>query len=77
VDICFSEGPVNLSWPQIMKTVNEDPVEFFKEGGWSFLQQAEGEDDDDEEEEESEFEASGSDLASEVSIFSKTNRVKV
>jgi hypothetical protein len=28
---------VNLNWPQIMKTVQEDPYEFFKEGGWSFL----------------------------------------
>jgi nucleosome binding factor SPN SPT16 subunit len=40
VDIPFSEGPVNLSWPQIMKTIQEDPKGFFEEtGGWSFLQQ--------------------------------------
>ena len=37
VDIPFSEGPVNLNWAAIMKTVNEDPHDFFKEGGWSFL----------------------------------------
>lgn len=37
MDIPFSEGPVNLSWPAIMKTVNDDPLDFFKEGGWSFL----------------------------------------
>lgn len=37
VDIPFSEGPVNLNWAAIMKTVNEDPYEFFREGGWSFL----------------------------------------
>lgn len=38
VDIPFSEGPVNLNWQAIMKTVNDDPYEFFKEGGWTFLQ---------------------------------------
>jgi nucleosome binding factor SPN SPT16 subunit len=38
VDIAFSEGPVNLSWPQIMKTINDDPKAFFEEaGGWYFL----------------------------------------
>ncbi|KAJ1341621.1 hypothetical protein BSLG_003810 [Batrachochytrium salamandrivorans] len=38
-DIPFSEGPVNLSWPQIMKTINDDPKAFYEEaGGWSFLQ---------------------------------------
>lgn len=37
VDIPFTEGPVNLAWPAIMKTVNDDPYEFFKEGGWGFL----------------------------------------
>lgn len=37
VDVPFSEGPVNLSWGQIMKTINDDPGIFFKEGGWSFL----------------------------------------
>ncbi|MBW0475539.1 hypothetical protein O181_015254 [Austropuccinia psidii MF-1] len=36
-DIPFSEGPVNLNWTAIMKTVTDDPYEFFKEGGWSFL----------------------------------------
>lgn len=37
VDIPFTEGPVNLNWSAILKTVNDDPYEFFKEGGWSFL----------------------------------------
>jgi nucleosome binding factor SPN SPT16 subunit len=37
VDVPFSEGPVNLSWGQIMKTINDDPGVFFSEGGWSFL----------------------------------------
>ncbi|CAG8535911.1 12681_t:CDS:10 [Ambispora leptoticha] len=42
VDVTFTEGPVNLNWTQIMKTINADPAEFYKEGGWSFL--AENED---------------------------------
>ncbi len=37
VDIATSEGPVNLAWPQIMKTINEDPYQFYKDGGWGFL----------------------------------------
>ncbi|KAJ3089807.1 FACT complex subunit spt16 [Quaeritorhiza haematococci] len=37
VDVAFTEGPVNLNWTQIMKTINEDPASFFEEGGWSFL----------------------------------------
>lgn len=39
-----------------MKTVNDDPASFFKEGGWSFLHPTGGDDDDDEEDEISEFE---------------------
>ncbi|PWN53991.1 putative SPT16-general chromatin factor [Violaceomyces palustris] len=38
VDICVTEGAVNLNWGAIMKTVNEDPYDFFQEGGWGFLQ---------------------------------------
>ena len=33
----MSEGPVNLNWAPIMKTVNESPYDFFQHGGWSFL----------------------------------------
>ncbi|KAJ3142649.1 FACT complex subunit spt16 [Physocladia obscura] len=60
VDVPFSEGPINLSWPQIMKTVNESPFDFYNEGGWSFLIQ-DGDDDDDDEDLESEYAGSGSD----------------
>ncbi|TID16682.1 hypothetical protein CANINC_004134 [Pichia inconspicua] len=49
VDIPFSEGPVNLNWPTIMKTINADPYGFFQDGGWSFLG---GDDDEDAEMEE-------------------------
>jgi hypothetical protein len=38
-EVAYKEGPVNLNWGMIMKTVNEDPVEFFKNGGWNFLGQ--------------------------------------
>ncbi|KAJ1679137.1 FACT complex subunit spt16, partial [Spiromyces aspiralis] len=64
VNIPFSEGPVNLNWTTIMKTVNSDPKAFFMDGGWSFLQ--EGSDEEDEgmsEEEESEFSISEEELA--------------
>ncbi|PWY99374.1 putative SPT16-general chromatin factor [Testicularia cyperi] len=59
VDICVTEGAVNLNWGAIMKTVNEDPYDFFVEGGWGFLQA----DSDDEGSDESE---SGSEFGSEM-----------
>ncbi|OBZ84460.1 FACT complex subunit spt16 [Choanephora cucurbitarum] len=37
VEVAFTEGPVNLNWSMIMKTVNEDTGEFFRNGGWNFL----------------------------------------
>lgn len=37
-DIAFTEGPLNLNWPTIMKTVTADTHQFFVDGGWSFLQ---------------------------------------
>ncbi|KZT03503.1 FACT complex subunit SPT16 [Laetiporus sulphureus 93-53] len=59
VDIPLSEGPVNLNWGPIMKTINEDPYEFFQQGGWSFLGGSAGGEESEEEESnsESEFEA--------------------
>ncbi|GBF65273.1 FACT complex subunit [Trichophyton mentagrophytes] len=66
VDIPFSEGPLNLSWGAIMKTVTSDPYGFFQDGGWSFLggdSDSEGED----EEEESAFEVSDSEIAADES----------
>ncbi|TKA65846.1 FACT complex subunit spt16 [Cryomyces minteri] len=66
VEIPFTEGPLNLNWSQIMKTVVADPHEFFNSGGWNFL----GTDSDDEgsseEEEESAFEISDDELASDA-----------
>jgi len=37
VDLVFYEGPQNLNWTQIMRTINKDPADFYKNGGWSFL----------------------------------------
>lgn len=37
MEVAFEEGPVNLNWSMIMKTVNEDPAEFYRNGGWNFL----------------------------------------
>ncbi|BFZ61011.1 FACT complex subunit spt16 [Saitoella coloradoensis] len=58
VDIAFSEGPLNLNWSTIMKTVNDDPKQFFEDGGWSFLQLESDAEQSDDEDAESEFEGS-------------------
>ncbi|KAF2132040.1 SPT16-domain-containing protein [Dothidotthia symphoricarpi CBS 119687] len=63
VDIPFSEGPLNLNWATIMKTVTSDPHSFFADGGWSFLATDSDDEDGQEEEEESAFEVSESELA--------------
>lgn len=66
VDIAFTEGPLNLNWGMIMKTVIADPHLFFKDGGWSFLNnESDDEGGDEEEDEESAFEVSEEELASE------------
>ncbi len=62
VNIQFSEGPLNLNWPTIMKTVTADPHAFFADGGWSFLNNDSDDEDADEESEESAFEISESEL---------------
>ncbi|KAJ1652761.1 FACT complex subunit spt16 [Dispira simplex] len=68
MDVVFAEGPVNLNWTAIMKTVQEDPAAFFQDGGWGFLlEEGDSEGDSELEEEESEFEMSQSDFGSEVS----------
>lgn len=64
-EIPFSEGPLNLNWGTIMKTVTADPHQFFVDGGWAFLSQdSDDEGGSEEEEEESNFEVSESELAS-------------
>ena len=70
VDILYSEGTINLKWPNILSKIKNDPEGFIKEGGWSFLH--EGGDDscpEDEENEDSSFNESeyGDDEESEYS----------
>ena len=61
-DIAFSEGPLNLNWPTIMKTVTADTHAFFADGGWSFLQADSDDEDGAESEEESAFEMSDDEM---------------
>ncbi|KAH8820790.1 FACT complex subunit-domain-containing protein [Xylogone sp. PMI_703] len=63
VNIPFTEGPLNLNWPTIMKTVTADPHQFFADGGWSFLAAESDDEENEEESEESAFEISDSELA--------------
>lgn len=63
VDIAYTEGPLNLNWTTIMKTVVSDPYGFFADGGWSFLGPESDSEGGSEDEEESAFEPSDSDLA--------------
>lgn len=63
VNIPFSEGPLNLNWSTIMKTVTSDPHQFFVDGGWSVLGVDSDDEGSDDEEEESAFEMSDSELA--------------
>ncbi|KAI1270499.1 FACT complex subunit SPT16 [Xylariaceae sp. FL1019] len=61
-DLAFSEGPLNLNWPTIMKTVTQDTHAFFVDGGWSFLANDSDDEGSEEDEEESNFEVSEAEL---------------
>lgn len=66
VDIPYTVSTINLNWSTIMKSLQDDPHQFFLDGGWSFL--ATGSDDegsDASEEEISEYEASEEDPSDE------------
>ncbi|KAF2146297.1 uncharacterized protein K452DRAFT_305247 [Aplosporella prunicola CBS 121167] len=63
VEIPFSDGPVNLNWATIMKTVQADPHQFFMDGGWKLIAaESDSEDGAGSEEVESNFEMSDSEL---------------
>lgn len=62
VNIAYTEGPLNLNWGMIMKTVIADPHQFFKDGGWSFLNTDSDAEEAEESEEESAFEMSEEEL---------------
>jgi len=62
IGIPFTEGPLNLNWVAIMKTVQADTHAFFKDGGWTFLS-VESDEDQSESEEESAYEESESEAS--------------
>lgn len=61
-DLAYSEGPLNLNWSVIMKTVTANPHQFFVDGGWGFLQNDSDDEEEEESEEESAFEIDESEL---------------
>lgn len=69
VDILVSEGPVNLQWNQILRTIQEAPYDFYSNGGWSFLRSSDSDSDSDESEEGSAY--SESDAAAEEASSSE------
>ncbi|XP_076649474.1 SPT16 homolog, facilitates chromatin remodeling subunit dre4 isoform X1 [Halictus rubicundus] len=57
-DIRYTEGVQSLNWTKIMKTITDDPVGFFDNGGWTFLDpESDAENDQLEDEEEEEDDA--------------------
>lgn len=59
MDIPYAISTINLKWSTIMQSLQEDPHQFFLDGGWSFLNANSDEEGSDESEEEiSEYEAS-------------------
>lgn len=46
-DIKYTESKQNLNWTKIMKTILDDPEDFFANGGWGFLDPDENEGDED------------------------------
>ena len=69
-DVPISEGPVNLSWGPIMKTILEDPYTFFADGGWDFVAGGGEDSEESESEEGSVFNESSVDDESDVSVAS-------
>ncbi|ESK83469.1 fact complex subunit spt16 [Moniliophthora roreri MCA 2997] len=76
VDIPMAEGPVNLNWGPIMKHINDNPHEFFREGGWTFLRGTTGGEQSDvseESETESEYAAESDGFEESESDASESN----
>ena len=53
-DIRYTEGVQSLNWAKVLKTVVDDPMGFFEQGGWDFLKQDDASDDDDDDDDEDE-----------------------
>ena len=76
-NIKFYQGPINLQWPRIMKTIAEDPADFFQSGGWSFLEPEEEEEDEmDDQDEEFEADEEDYDEEDEDEVRKNGKRVK-
>ncbi|XP_065056378.1 FACT complex subunit SPT16-like [Rhopilema esculentum] len=55
-NIKYTEGIQSLNWTKIMKTINDNPEDFFENGGWTFLEpNSSDEEDDGDDEEESDY----------------------
>jgi len=59
-DIHYTEGIQSLNWSKILKTVLDDPVDFFAQGGWNFLEPNDESGGEESDEEESDFNPEGS-----------------
>lgn len=35
-DLVYAESAVNLNWPNIMKSIRQDPASFIAKGGWEW-----------------------------------------
>ncbi|KAA6377101.1 MAG: putative FACT complex subunit SPT16, partial [Streblomastix strix] len=46
--ITYSEGVRPLNWSKIMQTIRSDVDKFYEDGGWEFLDSAQGDEDDEE-----------------------------
>ncbi|CAN6642426.1 FACT complex subunit Spt16p [Trichomonascus vanleenenianus] len=72
MDIPYHEGPLNLNWGPIMKSILSDPQGFCAKGGWSFLSmEDDGASDEEPPSEESEFNPSDENPSDESEAYSE------
>lgn len=53
VDVPYAESKINFNWTNVLKTIKEDPVDFYENGGWASLQPDSADEESDEEEDQS------------------------
>lgn len=63
VKIKYYESKMNLAWKPVLKNIQEDPVGFFEQGGWSFLDVDKSDSEDEESEQSEDFEPEESEEA--------------
>ncbi|KAM0674981.1 FACT complex subunit spt16 [Gurleya vavrai] len=71
-NFCFIESKVNIQWSAFVKSIMEDPVQFYESGGWCELQPAREKEDGSDTEAESSSVASSSDASINTSDTEKT-----